>query len=151
VQVPASPPIAEAKVRTQGGTTVPAGPIGHTNPKIAQAIQVATNAIGTPYVWGGAGPKGFDCSGLIEYAFEQAGIPTPGRLTTGTAIKLGRRVNFKGLRPGDWLVRHDAKQQHMVMYVGNGQVVAAPRTGELVQFQPAKNFMGAGWQARRYP
>jgi cell wall-associated NlpC family hydrolase len=153
---------AEAQAQAWGGTTiaaepasVPRGNTAQSTPrvggKMGQAIEIAKQQIGKPYVFGAAGPKSFDCSGLIEYAFEQAGIKTPGRMTTGTMMKLGRSVKGTPMEPGDWLVRHDGQQQHVVMYVGNGQVIAAPHTGEVVQYQPADRFTGAGWDVRRYP
>jgi cell wall-associated NlpC family hydrolase len=149
-KVPAVPK-AEERANAQGGTTrhdpnLPDAP----NAKVNKALQIARNQLGKPYVWGGVGPRGFDCSGLIEYAFEKAGIKTPGRMTTGTMINLGKAVPFGKMQPGDWLVRHDGDQQHVVMYVGNGKVIAAPHTGEVVQYQDASSFTGQGWHARRY-
>ena len=83
-----------------------AGDAGAPNPKMAQALKIAKQQIGKPYVWAQASPRaGFDCSGLIEYAFEAAGIKTPGRLTTGPMAKMGKNVAWKNIQPGDWIVR----------------------------------------------
>lgn len=103
---------------------------------IQKAISVARQQIGKPYVWGAESPDegGFDCSGLIDYAFRKAGIPLPvGRLTTWNAIKLGRSVKGSKLLPGDWVISNGGK--HMTMYIGNGKVIAAPRRGTNVQVQ----------------
>ena len=66
-------------------------PNAKAGPKIMQAINIAKAQIGKPYVWGAESPAegGFDCSGLIDYAFKQAGIKIPGRLTTSSAMRLG--------------------------------------------------------------
>lgn len=133
--------VAETKARQYGGTVQDFGGGDHPNPKIAQALAIAKKQIGKPYVWGATNPKvGFDCSGLIEYAFEQAGIKTPGRLTTGPMSKMGKKVAWKNVQPGDWIVRDSGGSGHVVMYVGNGQVIAAPRTGEVIQYQPLSRF-----------
>jgi cell wall-associated NlpC family hydrolase len=140
---------AEAQARQYGGTVAPAGPPGsgrtfdNVGNKTVQAILKAADAqVGKPYVWGAESPKegGFDCSGLIDWAYRQAGIKLPGRLTTYSAAKMGVSVKGKPLQPGDWLITNGG--QHMVMYVGNGQVIAAPRTGEVVQYQPVARFQG---------
>lgn len=134
-------PVAEGKARQYGGTVQDFGPTGATNPAIARAINIAKQQIGKPYVWAASSPGvGFDCSGLIEYAYEAAGIKTPGRLTTGPMAKMGAKVPWKQVQPGDWIVRDSGGSGHVVMYVGNGQVIAAPRRGEVVQYQPLSRF-----------
>lgn len=150
---------AEYQSRQYGGTTVPAGsavPSGVSGRQFEgvsgtlQGILEAADAqIGKPYVWGAESPAegGFDCSGLIDWAYRQAGVKLPGRLTTQTAMKQGISVKGKPYRPGDWLITNGG--QHMVMYVGNGQVIAAPRTGERVQYQPVSRFDGDIVDVRR--
>ena len=162
-KIPKLPPlVAEGKARKYGGTVRSFGPDPTTdptdgaptvaNPKVAQAIAVAKQQIGKPYVFGAASPgAGFDCSGLIEYAFEQAGIKTPGRLTTGPMSKMGAKVPWKNIQPGDWIVKDSRGTGHVVMYVGNGQVIAAPYTGEVVQYQPLSKFAASpGYAVRRW-
>ena len=120
-------------------------------PRVTRALDIARAQLGKPYVWGAASPGvGFDCSGLIEYAFEKAGIPTPGRLTTHTMVKLGRKVpSLTMAQPGDWLITNGGK--HVVLYAGNGKVLAAPHSGEVVQYQDASRFVGDIVDIRRYP
>lgn len=107
---------------------------------IQKAISIAKQQIGKPYIWGGESPKegGFDCSGLIDFAFRKAGIDLPvGRLTTYNAIKLGRSVKGQKLLPGDWVISNGG--EHMTMYIGNGKVIAAPHRGTNVQIQKVPN------------
>ena len=143
--------VAEVKARVRGGTTQPVANEPGPTPRVNRAMDIAKAQLGKPYVWGAASPGvGFDCSGLIEYAFEKAGIKTPGRLTTGTMLKLGRTVpSLTMAQPGDWLITNGGK--HVVMYMGNGQVIAAPHTGEVVQYQPISRFAGDIVSIRRYP
>jgi hypothetical protein len=150
-----APPVfkhPEVRARAYGGTTQQAGPTKLApTPKVNTALEIAKKQLGKPYVWGASSPGvGFDCSGLIEYAFEQAGIPTPGRLTTYTMRNVGRKVpSLTAAQPGDWLITNGGK--HVVMYMGNGQVIAAPRTGEVVQYQPVSRFVGQIVDIRRFP
>jgi cell wall-associated NlpC family hydrolase len=159
--VPQQPhPAEEAVTQAEwGGTLKP--PIssktgnvpGVADPSTSKAMQrvlaIAHKQIGTPYVWAQASPeKGFDCSGLIEYAYEQAGIPTPGRLTTYSMAKLGKSVKDDKYLPGDWILTNKGK--HVVMYVGKGKVIAAPRTGERVQYQDLDRFKGQIVDVRRF-
>jgi peptidoglycan DL-endopeptidase CwlO len=152
---------AEQAAQRWGGTTVaasskpatgnapPPPPSGRT-PQVSRALQIAKAQIGKPYVWGAASPGvGFDCSGLIEYAFEQAGIKTPGRLTTWTMRNLGVSVPANHVQPGDWVITNGGK--HVVMYAGNGQVIAAPHRGEVVQYQDFSRFTGDIVDIRRWP
>jgi cell wall-associated NlpC family hydrolase len=144
-------PVAEAKAKVYGGTVQDVGPAPGPTDAVSKAIQIAKDQIGKPYVFGSAGPGAFDCSGLIEYAFEKAGIKTPGRLVTGTMSKMGQAVPWKNIEPGDWIVRDQGGSGHVVLYAGNGQVIAAPHTGEVVQFQPLSKFVsGGGYQVRRW-
>lgn len=130
------------------GSTGDPGYVAAPNKSIDTAIQIAKQQVGKPYVWGAENPRvGFDCSGLIDYAFKQAGIKIPGRLTTQSALRLGQSVRGMPMKPGDWLITNSGK--HMVMYVGNGQVIAAPHKGETVQYQPVDRFAGSVVDVRR--
>ncbi len=133
-----------------GSTEDPApGSVGAPNKQIATAIEIAKQQIGKPYVWGAESPAegGFDCSGLLDYAFKKAGIKIPGRLTTYSAMRLGTSVRGQPMKPGDWIIGKGGT--HMVMYIGNGQVIAAPRRGESVQYQPVSRFEGKIQDVRR--
>ena len=132
-----------------GSTQDPGPTVGAPNRQIANAIEIAKKQIGKPYVWGAESPAegGFDCSGLIDYSFKQAGIKIPGRLTTHSAMRLGQSVRGQPMKPGDWIITKS--RGHMVMYIGNGQVIAAPRRGEAVQYQPVSRFANNTLDVRR--
>lgn len=140
---------SEAEAQQYGGTTAPDGVTFQTgNGTIDQILQIANAQVGKPYVFGAENPSvGFDCSGLIDYAFKKAGVKIPGRLTTQTAVRMGTSVRGQPLQPGDWLITNGG--EHMVMYVGGGKVIAAPRTGTVVQYQPVSRFQGDIVDVRR--
>ena len=108
----------------------------------AVALEVAKQQLGKPYVWGAAGPDSFDCSGLTMYAYGRAGIALPHY--TGAQWNVGRHVDRSELQPGD-LVFYYSDLHHMGMYVGNGQVIHAPHTGDVVRIAPLDlgPYMGA--------
>jgi cell wall-associated NlpC family hydrolase len=98
-----------------------------------RALKYALTKVGDPYVWGAAGPSSFDCSGLVVWAYGQEGISLPHY--TGALWNSGMHVSRDGLEPGD-LVFFYADISHVGIYIGNGLMVAAPRTGENVKVQP---------------
>ncbi|SFC24598.1 C40 family peptidase [Klenkia taihuensis] len=93
------------------------------------AIEAALAQLGKPYVWGSSGPDGFDCSGLMQYAYAAAGISLPhsSRAQSG----LGTPVSRAELQPGD-LVFFYSPVSHVGMYIGNGQMVHASVSGRPV-------------------
>jgi peptidoglycan DL-endopeptidase CwlO len=97
-----------------------------------QALRWALTRLGDMYVWGGAGPNVFDCSGLVMWAYAQIGIS----LThfTGAQWNEGRHVSRSQLEPGD-LVFFFADISHVGMYIGNGLMIDAPTFGQPVQIQ----------------
>lgn len=108
-------------------------------------VENARSFLGTPYVWGGEGPGGFDCSGLIQYVFGQVGINLP-RVSYQQAAA-GQQVGLKALRPGD-LVGWDNSSRnngadHIAIYIGNGQIIEAPRPGLSVRIRSLDSNEGA--------
>ena len=99
----------------------------------AQAVAVAMQYLGTPYVWGGGAPGGFDCSGLTSYAYAQVGISLSHY--TGSQWNEGVRVPADQLLPGDLVFFH-SDLHHMGMYIGGGQMIHAPQTGDVVKISP---------------
>ncbi len=98
------------------------------------ALQVAMRYLGTPYRWGGASPAtGFDCSGLVQYSYAQEGIQLP--RVAADQFHTGTPIARNALRPGDAVFFADSSGyvHHMGLYVGNGQFINAPRTGENVK------------------
>jgi len=98
-----------------------------------QALRKALTRIGDPYVWGGAGPSDFDCSGLVMWAYAQVGIGLDH--FTGDQWNEGEHISRSQLQPGD-LVFFFADISHVGMYIGNGLMVDAPTFGQDVQVQP---------------
>jgi peptidoglycan DL-endopeptidase CwlO len=98
----------------------------------AEALRAAMTRIGDPYVWGGAGPKVFDCSGLVMWAYAQIGISLPH--FTGDQWNMGVHVPRADLQPGD-LVFFYADISHVGLYLGHGLMVDAPDFGEDVMVQ----------------
>ncbi|MCQ9183313.1 C40 family peptidase [Streptomyces sp. IBSBF 2953] len=98
-----------------------------------KAVRYAVRQLGKPYEWGAQGPRSYDCSGLTSQAWGQAGTPVP-RTSEEQWARL-KRIPLKELRPGD-LVIYFPEATHVAMYLGQGMVVQAPRTGEKVKVSP---------------
>ena len=96
----------------------------------ATAVAVAMSKRGSAYVWAAAGPNVFDCSGLTMYAWAAAGVSLPH--SSAMQASSGRSVSVSALAPGD-LVFYGSPIHHVAMYIGNGQVVHAPQTGDVVR------------------
>jgi cell wall-associated NlpC family hydrolase len=123
------------------GTDVPVSPGG------AGAVQAAQTQLGVPYVWGGEEPGvGFDCSGLTQWAWRQAGVDIP--RTAQEQYDAITHVSLSDLQPGDLLFWNDGTSsvQHVAMYVGGDTVIQAPETGETVSYATIWNsgLVGAG-------
>ncbi|MER6912995.1 NlpC/P60 family protein [Streptomyces sp. NPDC000594] len=109
------------------GTSVPA------SARAGVALAAARGAIGRPYIWGASGPVGFDCSGLVQWSYAQAGVSLP--RTSQAQRFAGRRIPLSQARPGD-LVTYRADASHIGLYAGNGRVVHAPYPGAAVRYDP---------------
>jgi peptidoglycan DL-endopeptidase CwlO len=106
-----------------------------------QALQAALTRRGDPYVWGAAGPSQFDCSGLVVWAFAQEGISLPHY--TGDLWNSGMHIARADLEPGD-LVFFGSDISHVGIYVGDGMMLDAPDTGDVVRIQPLfSDYVGA--------
>ncbi|MFG2623722.1 NlpC/P60 family protein [Streptomyces sp. NPDC048473] len=101
--------------------------------RAAAAVMAVRQALGRPYIWGANGPAGFDCSGLMQWAYAQAGVSLP--RTSQAQRYAGHMVPLSEARPGD-LVAYRADAGHIGMYVGNGQVIHAPYPGAPVRYDP---------------
>ncbi|HVW31690.1 MAG TPA: C40 family peptidase [Acidimicrobiia bacterium] len=111
------------------GAAVP----GRVPDGLSPAVDVAQRYLGTPYVWGGESPGGFDCSGLVQYVYGQLGVDLP--RTAADQAKVGQAVpSLADACPGDLLAFHDPVD-HIGIYAGNGLMVVAPKTGDVVKVQ----------------
>jgi cell wall-associated NlpC family hydrolase len=109
--------------------------------RAAAAVSYAYSKLGSPYVWGATGPNAFDCSGLVQAAYNSAGISLP--RTTYAQIDAGRRVSRSELAPGD-LVFFYSGISHVGIYVGNGQMIHAPNPSAPVRLAPIDEMPFAG-------
>ena len=129
---------AASKYLTTNAQPTPA-PKRPVSPRGARAaiVNYATAQIGKVYIWGGEGPDGFDCSGLVLKAYQQAGLNLPHY--SGSQIERGHRISLDQIQPGDLFAASGGG--HVGIYVGNGQMVEAanPRAG--VRLSPIRSSM----------
>lgn len=119
------------------GITPPAPPSQYTG-----VVGIAMQYLGVPYVWGGASPSGFDCSGLVMYVYAQVGVSLPHY--TGAQWQMGVPVAYGDLQPGD-LVFFDGLG-HVGIYIGGGEFIHAPHTGDVVRI----DSLSEAWYAANY-
>jgi cell wall-associated NlpC family hydrolase len=140
--------IAPRNGASAGGYSSAAGsPV--TQAQVSAMLAAALSRRGMPYVWGAAGPKSFDCSGLVQWSFTQAGIAMP-RVADQQA-ETGFAVPVSQLQPGDLLFYHTDPTapgyiSHVAIYLGNGWMIQAPEPGKNVEVVPAdtgSEFAGA--------
>jgi cell wall-associated NlpC family hydrolase len=130
--------------RLPAGFALPPG----TPAAVTSAIAFATAQVGKPYIWGGTGPQGYDCSGLVMMAYRAAGIDLP--RTTYQQVDTGTPVySVSQLQPGDLLFTPGADGTtehpgHVGMFIGTyhgqGLVVQAPQTGEDIKITPLAGY-----------
>lgn len=135
-------------MRQRDGVT--ANPQGFASGEGSGVVNAAKRQLGVPYSWGGGTPSGptrgfaqgantvgFDCSSLVQHAWAKAGVKLP--RTTYDQIKVGQGINASNMgawRPGDLMFPSTG---HVQMYIGNGKVIEAPRTGGHVQIVPVRS------------
>ncbi|MEY9952818.1 C40 family peptidase [Leifsonia sp. EB34] len=97
---------------------------------LAQVFSVAKQYVGTPYVYGGSTPAGFDCSGYVMYVYAQFGISLP-HSVSGEAAR-GTKISIADAQPGDLIVMPG----HIGFYAGNGNIMDAPDSGRSISIRP---------------
>ncbi|MCV7039977.1 endopeptidase [Mycolicibacterium moriokaense] len=112
---------------------------------VPTVIQAALSRIGSPYSWGGSGPNAFDCSGLVMWAFQQAGISLPH--SSQALAHGGVPVSVDQMQPGD-VVNYYSDASHSAIYIGNGMMVHASTYGTPVRVAPVDN--APIYNVRRY-
>jgi len=129
------------------GIGQPGGPgAGPGSGQGAIAVQAALTRVGDPYSWGGAAPGGFDCSGLVMWAFQQAGIALPH--SSQALAHGGQPVALSDLQPGDVLTFY-SDASHAGLYIGDGLMIHSSTYGVPVRVVPM-NSSGPIYDARRY-
>ncbi|MCV7362940.1 peptidoglycan hydrolase RipC [Mycolicibacterium neworleansense] len=108
-------------------------------------IQAALSRIGSPYSWGAAGPSSFDCSGLVMWAFQHAGISLPH--SSQAMARGGQPVSTDSMQPGD-VVTYYSDASHVGIYIGDGMMVHASTYGTPVRVAPVNN--APIYNVRRY-
>ncbi|MBD8683065.1 C40 family peptidase [Pseudomonas sp. CFBP 13719] len=107
----------------------------------SDVLSRAVNVLGTPYRWGGSSPsKGFDCSGLVKYAFNDVKAVDLPRTSNAMAAGHGVKVERKDLKPGDLVFFNikSRKVNHVAIYLGNDRFIHAPRRGKAVTIDTLK-------------
>jgi cell wall-associated NlpC family hydrolase len=141
------PPAAPAPAASPAAPPPPLVP-APSPPTHADAAAIAARYLGVPYVWGGATPAGFDCSGLVMYVYAQLGVALPHY--TVAQWNATTPISSSELEPGD-LVFFDGLA-HVGIYVGGGQFIHAPHTGTVVQIASLGGYWAAHLDgARRVP
>jgi cell wall-associated NlpC family hydrolase len=123
----------------------PAAPATEPPASVAAAathpgVLVATTLLGTPYRYGGSSPRrGFDCSGLVHYAFRETGLHIP--RTTGAQLRHAKPVPLPEILPGDLLFfrQRSSRVSHVGIYAGEGWFIHAPSRGKQVSWESLHN------------
>jgi cell wall-associated NlpC family hydrolase len=155
-----APLVTQVIMGSQTVTTGAAGAVGQatgqglTAMQTAKFLAAAESRIGLPYVWGSAGPRAFDCSGLVQWSMAQAGVVMP-RVAADQA-RTGPLLKLSDLRPGDLLFYHTDPTapsyiSHVAIYIGNGQMLQAPEPGLTAEVVPADFGAGFAGAVRVYP
>ncbi|MGY1601634.1 NlpC/P60 family protein [Geodermatophilus sp. SYSU D00815] len=124
-----TPGVASANAAAPAAPALTAAAVAAPNSAAQTAVDTALAQQGKPYAWGGAGPSSFDCSGLVQYAYEAAGVSLPH--SSRTLSTMGTPVDRGSLQPGD-LVFFYSSVSHVGIYIGNGQMVHSSTYGKPV-------------------
>ncbi|BBP79952.1 MULTISPECIES: C40 family peptidase [Pseudomonas] len=131
-----------SSLKVKHGVVTTTAVAGAPNAKQSSAVlSRAVNVLGTPYRWGGSSPsKGFDCSGLVKYAFNGVAAGDLPRTSNAMAAGHGLKVDRKDLKPGDLLFFNikSRKVNHVAIYLGNDRFIHAPRRGKAVTIDTLK-------------
>jgi len=126
-----SAPIVEGGIGSETIVTITSKFIPeNTNGKGSEIYHIAEGFLGVPYRYGGSDPSGFDCSGLVQFAYKNAGISVP--RTAADQYKAAQSIARSELKPGDVIFfrQHWRKISHVGIYAGHGRFIHAPGSGK---------------------
>jgi cell wall-associated NlpC family hydrolase len=145
---------ARARLETAGATVLDASagavadpPATYAPPpsKYGGVVGIAMQYLGTPYVYGGASPAGFDCSGFVMYVFAQIGVSLPHN--AAAQYGYGMPVSRDQLQPGDLVFFNGLG--HVGIYIGGGQFIHSPHTGDVVKISSISGWYSSTWVGAR--
>ncbi|MQY07070.1 C40 family peptidase [Actinomadura macrotermitis] len=150
---PRSRPRAEARARSlaslqQAARRKRSQMIAAWDRKADRAIAFALRQRGRPYIWGGTGPRGYDCSGLVQQAWRNAGVKIP-RVTYSQFRQIPTHVSRRQLRPGDLLFFNGLG--HVGMYLGGNRFIHSPRPGRTVTVERLRGYYRANFSGAARP
>jgi cell wall-associated NlpC family hydrolase len=140
----AAPPVLATALSSETPSSSPEPAAAATPAPVARyggAVGIAMQYLGTPYVYGGASPSGFDCSGFVMYVYAQLGVSLPHN--AAAQYGSGTPVDRSQLQPGDLVFFNGLG--HNGIYVGGGSFIHSPHTGDVVKISPM-----SGWYASTY-
>jgi cell wall-associated NlpC family hydrolase len=137
---------AEARVASAPSQPATGSPTGAPPSKYGGGVVgIAMSFLGTPYVWGGSSPSGFDCSGFTYYVYGQVGVSIPRTVSTQYAV--GVAVSRSELQPGDLVFFNGLG--HVGIYIGGNQFVHSPHTGDVVKVSAMTGYYDSGYVGAR--
>ena len=151
IAAPPAPPVlpglpdAPPPLPAPPGAIPPGDVAAPGSPAATTVIQAALSRIGSPYSWGGSGPNAFDCSGLVMWSFQQAGISLPH--SSQALARGGQPVSTDQMQPGDLVIQY-SDASHVGIYIGDGMMVHASTYGTPVRVAPVSN--APIYNVRRY-
>jgi len=136
---------AHARLGTlQNGSSLATLPLGVPTGSTGGVVSLALQYLGVPYLWGGATPSGFDCSGLVQYVYAQLGVSLPHNTVAQWRDPIAVSIPRDQLQPGDLVFFNGL--DHVGIYIGGGYIIDAPHTGTVVRI----DSLSEGWFAAKY-
>ena len=141
-----TPPPSTGDIAVGAAATTPEGSTVAPPNVHGGVVGIAMRYLGTPYRWGGASPStGFDCSGFVMYVFAQIGVSLPH--SSYAMMGMGTPVSMSQLEPGDLVFFSGGS--HMGIYIGGGQFIHSPHTGDVVKISSLSGYYSSAWAGGR--